>query len=53
MALIEPGKERVEIIEKIKKVNETSRTLAVALRPCTIPTTGQLLFKLAEDELIF
>jgi len=33
-------------------VNAQTRTLAVALRPCTIPTTGQPLFSLADDELI-
>ena len=51
-ALAEQGKERDEIIEITKKVNSTTRTLAVALRPCTIPTTGQPLFTLADDELI-
>jgi len=51
-ALSEQGLERGRIIEKTKKVNASTRTLAVALRPCTIPTTGQPLFTLAEDELI-
>jgi len=51
-ALAEEGKSRDEIIKKVKEVNASTRTLAVALRPCTIPTTGQLLFTLAEDELI-
>ncbi len=51
-ALAEEGKSRDEIIKKVKEVNASARTLAVALRPCTIPTTGQLLFTLAEDELI-
>ncbi len=51
-ALAEEGKGRDEIIKTVKEVNASTRTLAVALRPCTIPTTGQLLFTLAEDELI-
>ncbi len=51
-AMAEEGKDRDTIIELVKRVNETTRTLAVALRPCTIPTTGQPLFTLAEDELI-
>lgn len=48
--------EEVGSIDKIKrraeKVTAATRTLAVALRPCTIPTTGQPLFTLAEDELL-
>jgi dihydroxyacetone kinase-like protein len=51
-AMAEAGKSRDEIIRKVKDVNASTRTLAVALRPCTIPTTGQLLFTLAEDEII-
>ncbi len=51
-ALAEEGKSRDEIIKKVKEINASTRTLAVALKPCTIPTTGQLLFTLAEDELI-
>ena len=51
-AMSEAGKPRSEIIRKVKEVNASTRTLAVALRPCTIPTTGQLLFNLAEDEII-
>jgi len=51
-ALAEQGKDRDEMIEITKKVNSSTRTLAVALRPCTIPTTGQPLFTLADDELI-
>ena len=51
-AMAEEGKSRDEIVRKIKKVTADTRTLAVALRPCTIPTTGQPLFSLADDELI-
>jgi phosphoenolpyruvate---glycerone phosphotransferase subunit DhaK len=51
-AMAEAGEPRDEIIRKVREVNASTRTLAVALRPCTIPTTGQLLFSLAEDEII-
>jgi dihydroxyacetone kinase-like protein len=51
-AMAEAGKPRDEIIRRVKEVNNSTRTLAVALRPCTIPTTGQLLFHLEEDEII-
>ncbi len=51
-ALAEEGKGRDEILERVKQVTANTRTLAVALRPCTIPTTGQPLFTLGEDELI-
>jgi dihydroxyacetone kinase-like protein len=51
-AMAEEGKSRDEIIRMVKRVNENTRTLAVALKPCTIPTTGQPLFTLADDELI-
>jgi dihydroxyacetone kinase-like protein len=51
-AMAEEGKRRDEIIKMVKRVNENTRTLAVALKPCTIPTTGQPLFTLADDELI-
>lgn len=51
-ALAEEGASRQQIMEMVQKVNDNTRTLAVALRPCTIPTTGEPLFHLAEDELI-
>jgi len=51
-ALAEEGKSRDEIIEKTIEVNASTRTLAVALRGCTNPASGELLFSLAEDELI-
>lgn len=51
-AMAEEGKPRDEIIAKTERVTAATRTLAVALRPCTIPTTGQPLFTLADDELI-
>jgi len=51
-ALAEEGKARDEIIRTITEINKDTRTLAVAVLPCTIPTTGQLLFTLADDEIV-
>jgi len=51
-ALAEEGTDRKRIMETVQKVIDRTRTLAVAVRPCTIPTTGQPLFELADDELI-
>ncbi len=51
-AMAEEDRSRDEIIKKTKEVNASTRTLAVAVRPCTIPTTGQLLFTLSEEEII-
>jgi len=51
-AMAEEGKSRDEIIEVVSKINSGTRTLAVAISPATIPTTGQLLFTLADDEII-
>jgi dihydroxyacetone kinase-like protein len=51
-AMAEEGKSRDEIKKKVEQVTASTRTLAVALKPCTIPTTGQPLFTLADDELI-
>lgn len=51
-ALAEEGANRKQILDMVQKVIDNTRTLAVALRPCTIPTTGEPLFHLADDELI-
>jgi dihydroxyacetone kinase-like protein len=51
-ALSEEGRARDEIVSIIQHINDSTRTLAVALKPCTIPTTGQLLFSLEDDEII-
>jgi dihydroxyacetone kinase-like protein len=51
-ALAEEGKERDDILKVTDRVNSSTRTLAVAIKPCTIPTTGQLLFQLEDDEII-
>jgi dihydroxyacetone kinase-like protein len=51
-AMSEEGADRQSIITTIEKLIAQTRTLAVALRPCTIPTTGQPLFALADDELL-
>jgi dihydroxyacetone kinase-like protein len=51
-ALAEQGAGIQKIIEKTKQVNETARTILVAMTSCTIPTTGQTLFSIADDEFI-
>jgi len=51
-ALAEQGASREKIIEMTKLVNSRTRTILVSLKPCTIPTTGQPLFSLADDEMI-
>ncbi|MFW6138355.1 MAG: dihydroxyacetone kinase subunit DhaK [Spirochaetota bacterium] len=49
-ALAEQGRDRATIIKKAKQVNSATRTLLVALKSCTLPTTGQPLFSIADDE---
>ncbi len=51
-ALAEQGFRRDKIKKIIERANAATRTLAVAVRPCTIPTTGEPLFHLEDDELI-
>jgi dihydroxyacetone kinase-like protein len=51
-ALAEEGKSRDEIVEMMRKVIADTRTLAVAMKACTHPQTGQPLFHLEDDELI-
>lgn len=51
-ALAEQGEDRETIMENVKRVNSNTRTILVALSPCTIPTTGLPLFNLAGDEMI-
>lgn len=51
-ALAEEGAKRDKIIEVVQRTNDSTRTLAVALRSCTIPTSGEPLFHLEDDELI-
>jgi len=51
-AMSEEGADRADIIEAVERVTAATRTLAVALTPCTIPTTGQPLFSLKDDELL-
>lgn len=51
-AMSENGYDRDEIIAKVEKINATTRTLSVAVSPATIPTSGQVLFNLKEDEII-
>jgi dihydroxyacetone kinase-like protein len=51
-ALAEEGKSRDEVAEMTRKTTALTKTLAVAMKPCTHPQTGQPLFELAEDELV-
>jgi phosphoenolpyruvate---glycerone phosphotransferase subunit DhaK len=51
-ALAEEGADRKKIIETTQRTIDGTRTLAVALKPFTHPTTGRPLFELAEDELV-
>jgi len=51
-ALAESGATREKIMEMTKLVNSNTRTILVSLKPCTLPTTGQPLFSLADDEMI-
>ncbi len=51
-ALAEQGADIRTIVEKTKQVNNSTRTILVAMTSCTIPTTGQSLFAIADDEFI-
>jgi len=51
-ALAEEGANRRKIIETTQRVIDGTRTLAVAVKPCTHPMSGRPLFELADDELI-
>jgi dihydroxyacetone kinase-like protein len=51
-ALAEEGRSRDEVAEMTRKTTADTRTIAVAMKPCTHPQTGQPLFDLADDELI-
>jgi dihydroxyacetone kinase-like protein len=51
-AFAEEGRSRDEVAEMTRRVTAETRTLAVAMKPCTHPQTGQPLFDLADDELV-
>ena len=51
-ALAEEGKSRDEVAEMTRKTTALTKTLAVAMKPCTHPQTGQPLFELADYELV-
>lgn len=51
-AAAEDGAKRDQIINVAQRVNDNTRTLAVAVSSCTIPMSGKLLFHLADDELV-
>jgi dihydroxyacetone kinase-like protein len=51
-ALAEEGAGIQTIAEKTRQINAAARTILVAMSSCTIPTTGQSLFSIADDEFI-
>jgi phosphoenolpyruvate---glycerone phosphotransferase subunit DhaK len=51
-ALAELGARRGQIMPVVQRINDNTRTLAVAVSSCTIPMSGKLLFHLADDELV-
>lgn len=40
-----------KVVEVTKQANENTRTMGVALSPCSIPQTGEPSFTLADDEM--
>jgi dihydroxyacetone kinase-like protein len=50
-AKAEAGGNLEEVRAVAEKVNQMTRTLGVALKPCTIPAKGTPTFTLAEDEM--
>jgi dihydroxyacetone kinase-like protein len=51
-ALAEEGAKIGDIVKKTEKLNALTRTILVALKPATVPATGQALFELGDDEMI-
>lgn len=50
-ALAEEGGDLRTVAETAAEVNDRSRSFGVALTPCTVPTSGEPGFHLAEDEI--
>ena len=50
-ARAEAGGSMEEVRAVAEKVNQMTRTLGVALKPCTVPAKGTPTFTLAEDEM--
>ena len=50
-ARAEEGGSLSEVAELVKKVNEGSRSMGMALTSCTVPANGKPTFELAEDEM--
>ncbi|GAA2422288.1 dihydroxyacetone kinase subunit DhaK [Streptomyces glaucus] len=52
-ALAEQGADLPAIAEAGERVNAASRSIAVALAPCTVPAVGHPGFELADDQMEF
>jgi dihydroxyacetone kinase-like protein len=50
-ARAEEGGSLSEVADLVKKVNEGSRSMGMALTSCTVPANGKPTFELAEDEM--
>jgi dihydroxyacetone kinase-like protein len=50
-ARAEEGGSLSEVADLVKEVNESSRSMGMALTSCTVPANGKPTFELAEDEM--
>jgi dihydroxyacetone kinase-like protein len=50
-ARAEEGGSLTEVADLVKKVNESSRSMGMALTSCTVPANGKPTFELGEDEM--
>jgi phosphoenolpyruvate---glycerone phosphotransferase subunit DhaK len=50
-ARAEEGGSLSEVADLVKRVNESSRSMGMALTSCTVPANGKPTFELAEDEM--
>ena len=50
-ALAQEGASLLEVKELADRVNGVTRTMGVAISPCTVPAVGRPTFTLAEDEM--
>ncbi|HEY3002956.1 MAG TPA: dihydroxyacetone kinase subunit DhaK, partial [Kribbellaceae bacterium] len=50
-AAAEQGRSLAEVADVAKKVNESGRSMGMALTSCTVPAAGKPTFDLAEDEM--
>jgi phosphoenolpyruvate---glycerone phosphotransferase subunit DhaK len=50
-AAAEQGRSLTEVADVAKKVNESGRSMGMALTSCTVPAAGKPTFELGEDEM--